>query len=302
MVNEELKKVSLYFRQHGLALHPEKNKFLVFTNSQDVKNMNIPIYIDSNNFNTNEDDKKLKIERVLHTDNVPAIRFLGIYFDCNLNFQYHTKLIISKLSKALYILRTAKNILPEKALLSIYYALFHPHIIYCLPIWSVTQQKTLSKISSMQKQAIRIIANLNYNAHTEPSFKKLQILPLNSLIFYFNLQIMQRYIQGFLPSAFNDTWIKNSQRQVNENGNDDIARRLRNRDELYLPPCRLTTIAKFPYYNLPRIWHNFDNETIKIIRNKPEFNQSLKKHLLHMLNDTVICNRLLCPSCHLKQT
>ncbi len=180
--------------------------------------------------------------------------------------------------------------------------MFHPHLIYCLPIWSVTSQKILSKISSLQKQAIRLISNLPYNGHTEPSFKRLKILPLNSLISFSNLQIMQKYKQGFPHAAFNHTWIQNSQRIVNATRNtvenENVRRCLRNSDELYLPPCRLTTLSKFPYYNLPRTWSNFDDENIKIIRNKLEFNQKLKKHFLDLLSANILCTRLLCPTCY----
>ncbi len=268
--------------------------------------MDIPIYIDFNNFNENFTDKRLKLERVLPTDDIPAIRFLGVYFDSNLSFQYHAKSIMSKLSKSLYILRSVKNFLNEKARLSIYYALFHPHIIYCLPIWSVTSQKTLTKISSLQKQAIHLILNLPYNAHTEPSFKKLKILLFTSLVNFFNLQIMQKYKQDFLPAAFDQVWIKNRQRQVNAvedpTENENARRRLRSDDEQYLPPCRLTTLSKFPYYNLPRTWSNFEDESIKIVRNKLEFKLKLKEYFLNLLSANIACTRLLCPTCHLNRT
>ena len=35
-VNREFKKISDFFRSHKLALHPEKTKFILFTNSPDV--------------------------------------------------------------------------------------------------------------------------------------------------------------------------------------------------------------------------------------------------------------------------
>ncbi len=181
--------------------------------------------------------------------------------------------------------------------MSIYYALFHSHLIYCLPIWAVAQQKILNKIYLLQKQAVRSICNLPYNAHTEPSFKKLKILPLKDLIFYSNMQIVQKYKQGFLPTAFNNTWLTNRQRRDNE----DLRITLRNQDELYIPPCRLTSLDKFPLFNLPRTWNEFTEETIKIMRNKPEINRSLKKYLLDQLSQFVNCNRLLCPTCHLNQ-
>ncbi len=57
--------------------------------------------------------------------------------------------------------------------------------------------------------ALRTIAGLKYNDHTEPTFKKLEILPFPNLIEFFNLQFMQRFVQKFLPEAFNSTWITN---------------------------------------------------------------------------------------------
>ena len=297
MVNIELKKISYYFRQHGLALHPSKTKFIVFSNSTQVHNMNISIIIDSNNSNEMDPNRIHHISRVKSSDEVPAIRFLGVYFDPNLNFQHHINLLISKLSKSLYILRTTKNILTENARKAIYYALFHSNIIYCLPIWSSTTQKNLKKIVIMQKAAIRIVGGHFYNAHTEPIFKYLKILPFDQLIKFFNLQVMQRYKQGFLPAAFNHTWITNQERRVNANEEVNIV--LRNHELLYIPPCRLSSSTNQPYVKLPKTWSEFSEENIKIIRNKTELNSSLKNYILSSLSSTIQCTRLLCPVCHL---
>jgi hypothetical protein len=38
--------------------------------------------------------------------------------------------------------------------------------------------------------------------------------------------------------------------------------------------------------------------TVAVIRNKLEFKQKLKEHLLGQLKDSVTCDRLLCPQCH----
>lgn len=156
----------------------------------------------------------------------------------------------------------------------------------------------------MQKQAVRIITNAKYNAHTEPIFKKLKILPFSHLVTFFNLQIMQQYHQGFLPQAFNKTWITNQERrliQAEEDGptSSQLITILRNHDNLYIPSPRLSSSNKHPYYNLPKTWIEFSNENIKIIRDKKEFNSALKTHYLNILKDTVVCSRLLCPTCHL---
>jgi hypothetical protein len=41
-----------------------------------------------------------------------------------------------------------------------------------------------------QKDAVRIVTLSPYNSHTEPLFKKLNILPLKQLIMYFKIQFM----------------------------------------------------------------------------------------------------------------
>ena len=75
----------------------------------------------------------------------------------------------------------------------------------------------INDLFKIQKSAIRVITGSAYNSHTEPLFKKLQILPLPDLILFNKLQFMQSFNQNLLPSSFNDTWVKNSIRNIGEN-------------------------------------------------------------------------------------
>jgi hypothetical protein len=147
---------------------------------------------------------------------VPAIKFLGVFFDSGLNFQFHIKSISAKLSKALYILRSVKNILSVDSLKTVYYSLFHCHLIYCLQIWSCTPLSNLKCLITQQKAAVRLISRANYNSHSEPLFKKQKILPLDKLIYFFNLQIMHKFRHKYLPVSFANVWQTNEFRR-----NDD---------------------------------------------------------------------------------
>jgi hypothetical protein len=146
----------------------------------------------------------------------------------------------------------------------------------------------------LQKKAIRIIANKSYNAHTEPIFKSLEILPFPNLVKFFNLQFMQHYFQGFLPSAFNNVWLTNVTRH-----REDLLLPLRNSENVNIPFARLHSSTIQPLVNLPRLWSQFEEENIKILRNKLEFNQKLKSYFLEKLSSTIHCTRLLCPTCYL---
>ena len=155
-----------------------------------------------------------------------------------------------------------------------------------------TYDSYLKNIVTKQKQAIRILGNAKYNAHTEPIFKKLNILPFNDLCVFFKVQFMQRFTNGFLPKSFEQTWTTNRYRLPNQSHIE-----LRNSNNLFVPFARNSTISKMPLFSFPKIWENFPCEQIKILRDKSEFNFELKKHFLSLLNATPNCQRLFCPSC-----
>ena len=71
-----------YFRFLKLALHPEKTKFISFTNSTEARQKNVIINL---NFNNCRDvpnrDLITNLVRVTTDSECPAIKFLGIYID-----------------------------------------------------------------------------------------------------------------------------------------------------------------------------------------------------------------------------
>jgi hypothetical protein len=158
------------------------------------------------------------------------------------------------------MLRTCKNLLSQKALKTLSYSLVHCHLVYGIQIWSSASAGAISELFRQQKAAIWIITNSRYNQHTEPLFKGTNILPLPNLCDFFKLQFMQRFIQGFLPCSFNNTWISNIARR-----SETVSMVLRNHDDFYVPTSRLKTLESFPLYSFPKLWENFPDENIKFI-------------------------------------
>jgi hypothetical protein len=290
-VNAEFQKVIEYFRINKLALHPEKTKFMLFTSKKVTQYPNIVF-----NFNKPSDliqQQNLIIPmKCVNSEPEGAIRFLGVMIDPQLSFKNHLLKLNRKLSTGLYFLRNVRNFLNPTALKFIYFALFHSHLIYAIQAWSCTSESLLKPIFIKQKQAIRILSNAKYNAHTEPLFKNLRILPFPKLCLFFKVQFMQQFTQKFLPAIFNNTWVTNSIRRAGQNHVE-----LRNDENLAIPFSRTITISRLPIFSFPRIWEEFPSEHIKFLRNKIEFNFELKNFLLSQLSDTPTCERLLCPSC-----
>ena len=174
----------------------------------------------------------------------------------------------------------------------LYNSIFHCHLLYAIQIWSCVRSGLINELFKLQKAAIRIISGTSYNSHTEPLFKKLQVLPLPDLITFTKLQFMQRFTQNFLPESFNDTWVRNAIRNIGEN---EI--QLRNSAQLQTIRSNMTTLDVFPLFNFPKIWQDFPDEQIKFIRKTAEFDHKLKKYFLDDLATNIVCNRLFCPAC-----
>jgi len=168
------------------------------------------------------------------------------------------------------------------------------NLIYASQLWSCCSESLLKPIVTKQKMAIRILTNSKYNSHTEPLFKKLDILPFAQLCLFFKLQFMHQFTQKFLPVSLQTMWVTNNVRRQNQ---AHVV--LRNNDLFYIPLARTPFTSKHPLTTFPQLWTDFPEESIKFIRNKLEFNHKLKIHLLNQLQSNVNCGRLLCPDCHL---
>jgi hypothetical protein len=96
---------------------------------------------------------------VTSNDKEPAIKYLGVYFDENLNFKVYAIYISNQASSALYSLRTVRNILLPKSLKDLHYSLFHCHLIYAIELWSSTTPSVLKPQITKQNVAIQIIAD-----------------------------------------------------------------------------------------------------------------------------------------------
>jgi Reverse transcriptase (RNA-dependent DNA polymerase) len=292
-VNTEFHKVVTFFREHKMALHPGKTKFIIFNaNEQLLANQDVNIVINNNNFGENEPNLKFNIERICNLSEVPAIKFLGVSLDPKLNFKLHISNIANKISRSLYVIQSAKHVLTPKALKCLYYSLVHSHLVYAIHIWSSAPNSVLNRLEKLQKKAIRIINGAPYNCHTEPLFKSCEILPLKYLVKFFKILFMYDYTNNLLPISFENTWNSNANRR------NETVRTLRDDDQLYVPLIRLEHFTKFPLAEFPKIWNEYS--TIVNAPSRNIYKSLLKEYFLSLLNDRVVCERLLCPACHLR--
>jgi hypothetical protein len=188
---------------------------------------------------------------VLHVNNVKINRvdctkFLGLFVDDKLSWLSHVNYLYKKLSKALGLLKVASHCFPTCALLPMYYALFHSHLIYGLLIWGNTYSSYLQPIKVLQKKCIRLLSNADFLAHTPPLALNLGILFLDDLYVYLLSIFMFKVYTYMLPECIVNMFIR-------LNTVHSITRRVMY--NFYLPRIHLNICKKFIAYSGPFHWN-----------------------------------------------
>lgn len=191
-------------------------------------------------------------------------------FDEYLTFDDHITSVCSKISKSLFCINRIKNFVPHATLKTLYHAMVHSHLMYCINVYSCANSSSLNKLRIKQKEAIRIISSSGYRDHTGPLFAQLKILPLDLLIKFSTLKLMHSFKNNLLPISFAELWSTNRERNPK--------RALRNADDFYIPPHTLATIKRLPLFTFPRVWN--EEETAKNIPSQPRYLKIVKTALL----------------------
>ncbi len=179
-------------------------------------------------------------------------KYLGILIDDSMSLTFHIDSICKKLNRALFCLNRVKHILNTKALTTLYYSLFHSHLLYCNIILNCATHTLLKKISVLRKKAIRTITNSPYNAHTTQLFLKLKILPFEKILTHHRLTFMHSIYFKYSHPSFTNTWTLNNRREF------DIT--LRNQNNFQLPFPHTDAFKRSPLYLLPKSWNDLDGD------------------------------------------
>ena len=144
VMNNELSKLSLWFKANKLSLNAVKTNFMIFGCKRITTELKLTI--DGN-----------ILERTAST------KFLGVYLDEKLNWNCHTYYISSKLSKSLGMLGLCRSILTNDILLTLYVSLIYPYLIYCSIVWGGASATALRKLQVLHNRAVRLITRAHYN-------------------------------------------------------------------------------------------------------------------------------------------
>ena len=104
-----------------------------------------------------------------------------LYFSlCNFGGTFNMEFTYTgKVSRAIGIIYTISSFcLNNSSLRTLYYSPVCPYLFYCVGIWASTYPSSL-----LQKRVVRIMSRSAFDDHTDPSFKSIGILNLESTVY-----------------------------------------------------------------------------------------------------------------------
>jgi hypothetical protein len=177
-------------------------------------------------------------------DFVENFDYLGIIVDKNLTWKAHLLKICSKMSKVSGIMCKMKNILSQDILRTLYNSLFLPYINYGILCW----KSKIKEVVKLQKKVVRIIEGANYNAHTEPIFKKHRLLKVFDICTLQELKFCYKMENNLLPPYFlSGLFTRNS--SIHHH-------RTRVADSFHLPRVRHEFAKMSIQYIIPQAYNN----------------------------------------------
>jgi hypothetical protein len=278
-VNTELNKLAVWFKANKMAVNVSKTNYIIFhTRGKQVNLNGRDVIFNSNEIDAIPDPSLIqKIERVHNKHNdikMQSFKLLGIYLDEHLSLNRHIDHVAAKLSRSLYLINRVKHFVSCNSLRKLYFSLFHSHLLYCINILGCTSQTNINRLTLLQKKAIRIISKAGYNDHTTPLFLENKVLPFDKLIMLHRLLFMHSIAYEYAPPTFNNTWVKNTARNVGHN--------LCNQDYFSLPAVRIEAYRKFPLYALANEWNRL-GENIRLQQNRTTFKIALMDEIISSL-------------------
>ena len=172
---------------------------------------------------------------------VTEIRFLGVTFDTKLNWNAHITQVQKKLKIAFATIKRISEYIPFTNHKSIYHTLFESHLSYCVSVWGGAKKKSIYKIFTLQKRAIRFLFG-DYDSfidkfctsartrpfghqflgksfyckeHTKPIFTKHNLLTMGNLYKYTALNEIGKIIQNQTPTALYESIALSKRRNEN---------------------------------------------------------------------------------------
>jgi len=115
-----------------------------------------------------------------------------------------------KVSKNLGLISYIKKNVPLSVLRTVCSILVQPYLEYCNIVWAVHRSTALNSLYVIQNKAVQTITFSPLNAHPDPLFHQLQILPIFNINDLQLASFVYSAVHGLLPFYFINLFQVNS--------------------------------------------------------------------------------------------
>ena len=181
-VNAELTKVYEWLASNKLTLNVKKSKYMIISKQKNIST-----------------DLSIKIDGT-ELEKCVSYKYLGVFFDEELNWKTHINHVSLKVSKACGSLAKLRHCLEVDTLREVYHALIHSYLRYGLIAWGSATKTALQPLRTIINRAIRIMCFAPYGAiDITPLYEILDILDLDSIYKLELGKFVFRQKRGTLP-------------------------------------------------------------------------------------------------------
>lgn len=177
-VNEYLAHLSNWLQQNKLRLNASKTTYIIF------RPINKPLI------------EAVNIKYEGHTiARVKEQKFLGVWFQEELNWSAHVKHLVTALARTVGCLYKISHLVPLWLKRNMYYSLFYSKLTYGILVWGTTTQKNYNQLVVLQKKILRCFENFHgkfRDLPTSPLFVKHSILKADQLYYFRLVQMIHK--------------------------------------------------------------------------------------------------------------
>ncbi len=165
-----------WFITNRLTLSLEKSNFNIFHSPK----KNMPVLCN-----------QLKISNI-NVDQVSCVKYLGVEFGDNLNWNAHVKSVCNVLVKYAGSFKIIKGHLPKTSKRQLYFAYIYTKILYGLEVYCYTSRGNINKIQVLQNKCLKTLYQKDWFTHTNDLHKDLNVLKVEDIYKHSMVQLVYK--------------------------------------------------------------------------------------------------------------
>ena len=160
-INNDLIQVSKWLIANKLSLNVAKSNFIVFGQKN---NLSLSVLLNNNIISQKE-----------------SVKYLGIFLDSKLNWNFHISHVKNRLSSAIAIIYKLRNFVNINIMRDIYYSYVYSNILYGIELWGAANKNSLIGISKLMNKAVRAMHFKGKKDEVEPLYNQSGFLLLDNI-------------------------------------------------------------------------------------------------------------------------